>query len=190
VNRGQFSAPGRQRGITLVVVLLLLIVVTLLGLAAMRGTVMQERMSGNVAARAIAFQFAEAALREAESYAADPGRPAPPAVGCSNGLCATVAVGAAFPWENDAFWTTGAGYRASNLEGSSDVDVEVDLLRYVIEDMGEAGTLVGTCTSDIDLSVSDCNSTAVGRYYRITVLSRMNNGTEVMLQSTFQAPVG
>ena len=188
MNRAHPRAPARQRGITLVVVLLLLIVVTLLGLAAMRGTVMQERMSGNVAARAIAFQAAEAALREAESYAADPGRPAIPSTGCTNGLCATTAIGAAFPWESEAFWTSGAGFRRSNLEGAAGVDI--DLLRYVIEDMGEAGTLVGTCTSDIDLSVSDCNSTAVGRFYRITVLSRMNNGTEVMLQSTFQAPVG
>ena len=48
----KLKAPSRQRGITLVVVLLLLVVVTLLGLAAMRGTVMQERMSGNAAARA------------------------------------------------------------------------------------------------------------------------------------------
>ena len=61
---------------------------------------------------------------------------------------------------------------------------------YVIEDFGEAGTLTGNCTNDIDLSVSDCNSSVVGRYYRVTVLSRMANGTEVILQSTYQAPAG
>ena len=186
MSRNQFHGPHRQRGITLVVVLLLLVIVTLLGLAAMRGTVMQERMSANAAARGIAFQIAEAALREAESYAADPGRPATPSTGCSSGLCATPPNNAAAPWEADTFWTAGSGYRTSNLESDGDVA----LVRYVIEDMGEAGTLIGSCTSDIDLSVSDCNSSAVGRYYRITVLSRMDNGTEVMLQSTYQAPVG
>lgn len=180
--------PTRQRGITLVVVLLLLVIVTLLGLAAMRGTVMQERMSGNAAARAIAFQAAEAVLREAESYAADPARPDVPAAGCSNGLCATPPQDGPAAWETDTFWTTGAGYRASNLE--ADPNRQVQFLRYVIEDMGEAGTLVGNCTNDIDLSVSDCSSTAVGRFYRITALSRMANGTEVILQSTYQAPAG
>ena len=64
------------------------------------------------------------------------------------------------------------------------------MARYVIEDLGEAGVLTGTCTSDIDLSVSDCNASAAGRYYRITVMSRMDNGSEVMLQSTYQAPSG
>lgn len=181
------ASPRNQRGITLVVVLLLLIIVTLLGLAAMRGTVMQERMSGNAAARGIAFQAAEAILREAESYAADPGRPAIPSAGCSNGLCAMVAVGAAPPWETATFWTTGSGYRASNIEGA---EGGVDIARYVIEDLGEAGVLTGTCTNDIDLSVADCNNSVAGRYFRITVLSRMDNGTEVMLQSTYQAPAG
>jgi type IV pilus assembly protein PilX len=188
VKNPGFPNRARQQGITLVVVLLLLVIVTLLGLAAMRGTVMQERMSGNAAARAIAFQAAEAVLREAESYAANPARPAIPSTGCSGGLCATPPNNAAAPWETDTFWTSGSGYRASNLE--SDADRQVQFLRYAIEDMGEAGTLTGTCTSDIDLSVSDCNSSAVGRYYRITVLSRMANGTEVMLQSTYQAPSG
>ncbi|HEU0153017.1 MAG TPA: PilX N-terminal domain-containing pilus assembly protein [Arenimonas sp.] len=188
MNRTGFHSPTRQRGVTLVVVLMLLIIVTLLGLASMRGTVMQERMSGNAAARAIAFQAAEAVLREAESYAADPGRPDPPSTGCSGGLCATPPQNAAAPWETDTFWTSGTGFRSSNLEAAADRDVE--LLRYVIEDMGEAGTLTGDCSGDIDLSVSDCTSSAVGRYFRITVLSRMANGTEVMLQSTYQAPVG
>lgn len=187
MKKNHFHAPSRQRGITLVVVLLLLLVVTLLGLAAMRGTVMQERMSGNAVARAITFQAGEAVLREAESYAADPARPDMPVSGCSGGLCALPAVGAAPAWEADGFWTTGGGYRVSNLEGAIE---EVQTLRYVIEDLGEAGELTGECTNGIDLSVSDCDSTAVGRYYRVTVLSRMDSGAEVMLQSTFQAPEG
>ena len=50
--------PARQRGVTLVVALMLLLAVTLLGLASMRGTGMQERMSANLYDRAIAFQAA------------------------------------------------------------------------------------------------------------------------------------
>lgn len=51
-----------QRGIALVVSLILLIAVTLVGLAGMRGTILQERMAGGAYDRATGFQAAEAAL--------------------------------------------------------------------------------------------------------------------------------
>lgn len=55
-----------QRGVALVVALILLVVATLLGLAASRGTILQERMSANSYDRSLAFQRSEAALRAAE----------------------------------------------------------------------------------------------------------------------------
>ena len=58
--------PRRQRGVALVVALILLVVATLIGLAASRGTMLQERMSGNSYDRSLAFQRSEAALRAAE----------------------------------------------------------------------------------------------------------------------------
>jgi len=58
--------PPRQRGASLVVVLVLLLVMTLLGLAVLRGTLLEERMSANMFDRSLAFQQAESALREAE----------------------------------------------------------------------------------------------------------------------------
>lgn len=62
----RFAAPlGRQRGVALVVAMVLLIVMALMGLAAMRGTIMQQRMSANLYDRQVAFQNAEAALRAA-----------------------------------------------------------------------------------------------------------------------------
>ena len=56
----------RQRGVALVVVLILLLIVTLLGLASMRGALLEERMSGNLYDRSLSFQAAERALREAQ----------------------------------------------------------------------------------------------------------------------------
>lgn len=56
----------RQRGVALIVALVLLLVVTVLGLASMRGTALQERMSANMFDRSLAFQRSEAALRAAE----------------------------------------------------------------------------------------------------------------------------
>lgn len=60
--------PGaRQSGVSLVIVLILLLVMSILGLAVMRGTLLEERMSANMYDRSLAFQQAESALREAEA---------------------------------------------------------------------------------------------------------------------------
>ncbi len=179
------STKRTQRGITLVVVLLLLVIVTLLGLAAMRGTVMQERMSGNVYARSQAFQAPEYLLREAESLAAT--APAITGTGCSNGLCALPAPGAASAWEADGFWDAAGGYRVSALEADSDFPLSA--ARYVVEDMGEGIAGASECTSDIDLSAPTCTTSGGGaRNYRIIAMARTDNGAEVVLQSAYQVP--
>ena len=56
----------RERGVSLVVGLIFLVVLTILGLMALRGAILEERMSGNARERSLAFQAAEAALRDAE----------------------------------------------------------------------------------------------------------------------------
>lgn len=58
---------NRERGVALVVGMVLLVVATLLGLAGIRGTTLQERMSTNMYDRSLAMQAAEAALRAAEA---------------------------------------------------------------------------------------------------------------------------
>jgi type IV pilus assembly protein PilX len=55
-----------ERGMVLVTSLALLLILTLLGISAMQTTTLEERMSGNISDRNIAFQAAEAALRDAE----------------------------------------------------------------------------------------------------------------------------
>lgn len=57
----------RQRGVALFVALILLVLTTLIAVAASRSTLLQERMSGNMYDRTVAFQRAEAALRAAEA---------------------------------------------------------------------------------------------------------------------------
>ena len=59
------SPHASQRGVALVVALILLVVITLVGLAAVRGTIMQQKMAANMYDRQIAFQSAEAAMRAA-----------------------------------------------------------------------------------------------------------------------------
>lgn len=55
-----------QRGAALVISLLMLLVMTVLGLAAMQVTRMEERMAGNSRDVNLAFQGAEAGLRDSE----------------------------------------------------------------------------------------------------------------------------
>lgn len=59
------QAAPRQRGIALIVTLVLLVVVTLLGLGAIRGTTIMQRITGNFYDRSVAFQAAEAGLQAA-----------------------------------------------------------------------------------------------------------------------------
>ena len=67
---GPVHGPRAQRGVALAVVLILLLVMMLLGLASLRGTLMEERMSANQLDRSLSFQAAEAALRKGEEVAA------------------------------------------------------------------------------------------------------------------------
>lgn len=67
------SGHAGQHGVALVVALVLLMVITLVGLAAVRGTIMQQKMAANQFDRQIAFQGAEAAMRAAaDMVAANP----------------------------------------------------------------------------------------------------------------------
>lgn len=61
------APPRRQQGVALFIVLMLLLVMTLLVLASMRSSLMNERMSGATYDRSLAFQLTESALREAEA---------------------------------------------------------------------------------------------------------------------------
>jgi type IV pilus assembly protein PilX len=65
-----------QRGAALVTSLLLLLVLTIIGVTAMQMTRMQERMSGNARDLNLAFQGAEAAVRDGEALIrVQPGTP-------------------------------------------------------------------------------------------------------------------
>lgn len=66
--------PGahRERGAAMVIALIMLLVLTVLGTATARMTLLEERMTGNTQDRRVAFQAAEAALREGENLLEQP----------------------------------------------------------------------------------------------------------------------
>lgn len=65
-------ALQRERGVALIACLMILLIMTALGVSAMRGAGLQERMAGGIRDRNVALQAAEAALREAEADLTEP----------------------------------------------------------------------------------------------------------------------
>ena len=61
INRRQ------SQGISLVISLVLVVIMAMMAAASMRGTQLEERMSGNLYDRELAFQSTENTLREAET---------------------------------------------------------------------------------------------------------------------------
>lgn len=60
------SGLYREAGSTLIVALVMLLLISLIAVGSMEGTILQERMASNTEDRALAFESAEAALRNGE----------------------------------------------------------------------------------------------------------------------------
>lgn len=174
---------GGQSGAALLVVLLLLLIVTLLGIASMRGAIMQERMAANTAARSMAFQVAEAGLRQAEILVRD-GTITFPSSGCSAGRCAMLNPTDSGPaWAGNGFWTTAGGYQTGTPVSVGAVTVAP---RFVIENFGTVTTASSGASASIDLSKPPPAGGATQSVFRITAYARAPNGAEVILQSLYR----
>ncbi|MGE3106281.1 MAG: PilX N-terminal domain-containing pilus assembly protein [Lysobacterales bacterium] len=170
-------ASRRSQGAALVVVLILLLLMTLLGLASLRGTLLEERMGANLLDRSLAFQSAEAALRVGEARLAAFPLPVFPAVGCVAGLCAqpVPAIGTPDRWLDPAF----AGWinAGVNLGGGAAVQPQ-----YFIENLGLGPKWVA-CDQAVPVSPS-----CMRPRYRVTARSSAVDRAQLILQSNFAAP--
>ncbi len=177
------SGPGRQRGVALLIVLILLLVMTLLGLASLRGSLMEERMSAGLYDRSLGFQASEAALREAEALLAAGGLVFP-AGGCLAGLCAerpllTAADQARWndpvtPWRNSTV--------ALDVDSDGDGTAIATTPQFIIEEMGEAPNWPG-CDRELPI-----NPSCVSPRFRVTARSNEADRAQVFLQSTVSTP--
>lgn len=70
-NRMPVPTPHSQQGAVLLVGLIMVLLMTIVGMAAIRGSGLQETMAGNMRDRNIAFQSAEAALSAGEGFVAE-----------------------------------------------------------------------------------------------------------------------
>lgn len=173
------SCPADQRGVVLAVVLILLVVMSLLAILSLRGTLLQERMAGNMLDRSLAFQAAEAALREGEALARSSGL-AVPSSGCVNGVCARPVAGDPPRWQDESVW-------ASAREVVVELDGITTRPRYIVELLADDVPPRGMCTTSEDVS-PDAACTGRERRYRITARSRDAGRAEVILQSHYAVP--
>lgn len=176
------AQASRQRGAALLVVLILLLVMTLLGLASLRGSLMEERMSAGLYDRGLAFQASEAALREAEALVA--GGVAFPANGCLAGLCArrdNLASTDLARWNDPA-----TPWRNSTVALAVDSDGDGTAIavrpQFIIEQMGSAPNWPG-CDREIPI-----NPSCVSPRFRVTARSIEANRAQVVLQTTVSTP--
>ena len=180
---------SRQRGVALVVALILLVVATLIGLAASRGTILQERMSSNSYDRSLAFQRSEAALRAAEAAITTNWKIA--VLGgedCSTAACALVPANA-FGGVTTAAWKdTVATYDVN------DAKTPTGFPQYYIQFMG-TGTAdnSGGASGNADLgNYGAATPPDTVAYYRVTARSNdpanVGGRSIVVLQSTVRRP--
>jgi type IV pilus assembly protein PilX len=170
-----------QGGASLVVALMFLIVLTMLGLVAVRSSTVQERMAGNDRDRAIAFEAAEAALRDAErDIQANISTASPFDAACSIGLCTPSTV--ATPNWNGVSWAgaTSRIYGVSSGAGAYPLAVS-NAPRYIIEVLPDLPAGPGNA-----LNKNKTSSTGGGTAYRITARGwGRRPGTQVELQSIY-----
>lgn len=165
----------RQSGAVLVISLIILLVMTVIGVTAMRRTTIEEKMAGNLRDRNLAFQAAEAALRDAQTWLADQAVPPEADDTASNGIWTMNAPGDVedpdFDWATDGV-EYGADTNAAAMVGLSAPP------RYLIELQAYIP----------DSSSVDPEAAALGKgqyYYRVTGIGYGGSDTaESVLQAT------
>jgi type IV pilus assembly protein PilX len=164
---------NHQSGAVLIVSLIMLLLLTLIGVTSMQTTSLEEKMAGNMRDRDLAFQAAESALYDGESWAkshtftcdAAHGRFKPQDKDCNAVTVETAQVWDSINWdETDSVAYTGV---LSNLSSNPS---------YIIEELGAANCPSGPINSP----PSGCTN------YRIT--ARATGGSTnavVILQSIY-----
>jgi len=188
------SPRGRQSGMSLFPALMFLLVLAVLGVSALNSTLMQEKMVSNTKDANLAFQAAEAGLRDGE---ADVERnktlwtPTSFTSACTNGLCvppstwpspSSLDISRAIDWTNTGLTRTyGSQTAAPSLP---DVAAQPE---YVIERIPPPPGLPATPGSSVGIGCGVSCPTAINGFaYRVTVLATgARPETRVVLQSTY-----
>lgn len=178
------GARTRQRGNTLLVVLVLLLVMTLLALASLRIGNLEERMTANLFDRGLAFQATEAALREGEALARSSSTP--PAAGtCADGLCGKPQSVLSEEQLTDLFKTH--ALKASPLEKNTLAVPNPDNVRYLVVHRGRAEAIRG-CSSVLGASGGIKDPLCLVEAYQVDARYEAADRAAVTLRSVVHVP--
>jgi len=178
-----FLATRRQRGVALFISLVLLLVLTIVGVSSVQTTSLETRMARNEHDTLLAFQAAESALRDAESFLIQNISSVEDTdvfTDAGGGGLWTVADDPADqdPWEVANVW---AG--AQSVVAPTDVGaVVVEAPRYLIEHLGDVESIENPYQLNPDYP------DPVDRVAMFRITSRGVGGSanaQVLLQSTF-----
>lgn len=166
----------QQDGAVLIVGLIMMFVMTLISVSSISSSVLQTQMSTNYRDRQVAFQAAEAALRQGERLAANYTAEADFSTTCANGLCLASlqnAVTYSDYWLDPTVWSTSGKHITYAVTGSA------TYAKIIIEHMGQ--------------KVSDWSSGGPQVFdpiiYRVTAVGYGQSvNSRVMLQSTYIVP--
>lgn len=184
MRKFQSTMRKSQAGAALITSILILLMLTIIGVAAMQMTSMQERMAGNSRDLTLAFQGAEAALRNGEVMISKaPGSPTT----CKESPCDVWAAGLALlvnpAGENTEWWGKYAmQYEAKGTYAAPSADKEFPDLqedpRFIVQWV--------TRVPD-SLTVGEGSGPPPGRdFYRVTGRSTGGSGkANTVLQSTY-----
>ena len=180
----QTPSLNTQNGVALITGLIFLVVLTLISLAAIRSTSLEERMAGNARDQNIAFQAAEAGVRDAmKSLGTTVPNAAGFVVGCAAGLCENdpvTPVWTTITANND--WTSSKtlAYSGTALTFNGTTPVAIQP-RYIIELIVGSSIPPGESASE----GAGSSGTLVSSY-RVTARGwGLTDKTQATLQTTF-----
>jgi type IV pilus assembly protein PilX len=170
---------ARQRGVALFIALVVLLIITILGVAGLQTTTLEERMAAASRDRDIAFQAAESALSQAEAFIETLG-PGDLAQFQNNaGGLYVPPVGATAPeWWDVVSWSGGGGITvATSVPGPVAAQPQ-----YIIEHV----TTIVPAEDSLNLSNIGASVGAPTEIFRITAYGvGGSDRAEVLLQATY-----
>lgn len=160
-----------ERGAALVMSMIFLVVLTIIGMAGMDVTSLEEKMAGNMRDRNAAFQAAEAALRDGENFLN--ARAVLPAFDGTDGFYSLTTNGTK-NWES-VDWGSSAAVISYSGPGFDELN---STAAYIVEDLAAAAS-----SDSLEAGVAVDNK----RYYRVTARAEgLSDTTVVILQTVYK----
>ena len=172
---------SNQQGIALFISLVLLLVLTIVGVSSVQSTSLEVRMARNAHDSALAFQAAEAALRQAEQVVEAGLVEANFTDAGTNGLWTVAPFGQTPRWEDNSIWSGGT----SAVVGQQIVGVSAQP-RYIIEFVAA----VQRPSNAIDIQTQTEANVRTFNIFRITARGvGGSDNAQVLLQSSYGSEV-